>query len=126
MFIPNIKWFKMRPFIHVPIRPMITRSGVLMAKAVQQMAAPANVTDVPRLTPVYLLIIFARISSPPVEALMLKRILCEALKISTKQSRSNHGLATMPSLARCWANIDSDIGKTFPRKSIIGPSISAV
>ena len=41
----------MRPFIHVPIRPMITRSGVLMAKAVQQMAAPANVTDVPRLTP---------------------------------------------------------------------------
>ena len=44
------------------------------------MAPPATVTDVPRLIPVYLLIIFARISRPPVEALILKRILCEALK----------------------------------------------
>ena len=90
------------------------------------MAPPATVTDVPRLIPVYLLIIFARISRPPVEALILKRILCEALKTNTKQSKSNHGLVTKPPLARCCVNMDSVIGTNFPIRSTIGPRISAV
>ena len=79
------------PLIQVPIRPMTTMRKGLMAKAVQQMMAPAIVTEVPISKWKYLLTILARISSPPVEALMRNRMACEMLSISTKQSRSNQG-----------------------------------
>ena len=79
------------PLIHVPISPMMTIWNGLMAKAVRQMMAPAIDTLVPISKWKYLLTIFARMSSPPVEALMRNMMACEALSTSTKQSKSNHG-----------------------------------
>ena len=58
-----------------------------MKKAEQQIIAPATVTLVPISIWRYLLTILARMSRPPVEALILNRMACVALKIKTKQSR---------------------------------------
>jgi hypothetical protein len=62
-----------------------------MAKALQQMRAPATVTDTPISKCRYLFTIFARMSSPPVEALMLNRMVWEMLTMRTKQIRSSSG-----------------------------------
>ena len=69
---------------------MTMRKG-LMAKAVQQMTAPAMLTEVPISKCRYLFTIFARMSNPPVEALMLNISAWLALSSSTKQQRSSHG-----------------------------------
>ena len=60
-----------------------------MAKAVQQMHAPAMVTDLPMSKCKYLLTILAKMSKPPVEALMENNTACAALNSNTKQQRSN-------------------------------------
>mgnify|MGYP000275547870 CR=1 FL=1 len=60
--------------IHVPMSPMITILNGLMANAVQQIIAPATDTEAPMSKWRYLLTILARMSSPPVDALMLNRI----------------------------------------------------
>ena len=62
-----------------------------MKKAVQQIIAPAILTDVPMSKCRYLFTILARMSKPPVEALMLNIKACDAESSSTKQQRSNHG-----------------------------------
>ena len=69
---------------------MITSLKGLTAKAVQQISTPAMVTDIPMSKWKYLFTILARMSSPPVEALMLNVRACDALRSSTKQMRSNH------------------------------------
>ena len=74
---------------------MITSPVGLVRKAEQQIRPPAIVTDTPSGTWKNLLKIFAKMSSPPVEALMLKRIACAALITKMKQTKSNPGLATM-------------------------------
>ena len=84
-------------------------------------------TEVPMSKCKYLFTILARISSPPVEALMLNIKACEAESNSTKQQRSNHGSpitegvpVTGLALAMpCHGYIQS-------QKSVNGPKIKAV
>ena len=94
-----------------------------MAKAVQQMRAPATETDVPMSRWKYLLTILARMSRPPVEALMWKRMVCEALRTRTKQRRSNQG---SPMTEVEPASMMRSAGRTFSQNSMKGPRMSAV
>ena len=95
--------------------------------AMEQMTQPQTMTEEPRLRWQYLLTIFATISRPPVEALMLNRMLWERPSTSTKQSRSNHGSSiTWPVPAMVTAKSDCFMGKSHCRKSTIGPTMSEV
>ena len=88
------------PLIQVAMRPMTTIWKGLMAKAVRQMIAPATLTDLPMSKCRYLLTILAKMSRPPVEALIENISVCAALRIITQQSRSNQGL---PITEKAWS-----------------------
>ena len=60
-------------------------------------------------------------SSPPVDAFILKSMACDALSINTKQSRSSHRSPIMevdPGSSSRW------YGSTRSQKSISGPNTS--
>ena len=106
---------------------MTTMRKSLMKKAVQQMTAPAMETEAPMSKWRNLLTILARMSRPPVEALMLNIRAWEALSSSTKQQRSSQGSpmtegvpVTRLSLAMFCQ------GKTASQKSVKGPRMRAV
>ena len=111
------------PFIQVPMRPIITRRKGLIAKAVQQIRAPATVTEVPMSNLQYLLKILARMSKPPVEALILKSMAWAALRMRTKHSRSNQGSCIMEV---CPGSMSLLLGRISSQSLIIGPSTRAV
>src|SRR5574344_2230114 len=109
-----------RPLCQVPMMPMTTILNVFpgMENAVRHTTMSATETHVPISICVSLLIIIATMSRPPVEALILNRNACEALSISTKQHRSNHGSP----MTLVWpGSRNFEYGYIHSQRSMAGP-----